>query len=115
MQPATISGHSSSRKAQLRKSSSIIRNFGSHSFAMTPFITKCAITSLLRAILMKFRNQEELTGFGEHRVVIDILQDALFDDAKSYGVRFSIYFKPITTNLLALVFTMVRPLAAATI
>ncbi len=115
MQPATISGHSSSRKAQLRKSSSIIRNFGSHSFAMMPFITKCAITSLLRAILMKFQNWEKLTGFGKHHVVIDILQDVPFDDTKSYGVRFSNYFNPISTNLLALVFTMVCPLAAATI
>jgi len=115
MQPATILGCSSSRKAQLRKSSSIIRNFGSHSFAMTPFITKCAITSLLRAILMKFQNWEKLTGFGEHCVVIDILQDVLFDDAKSYGIRFSNYFNPISTNLLALVFMMVCPLAAATI
>jgi len=40
---------------------------------------------------------------------------ALFDDAKSYGVRFSNYFNPIFTNLLALVFTMVCPLAAPTI
>src|SRR5258708_34436059 len=98
MQPATISGHSSSRKAQLRKSSSIIRNFGSHSFAMTPFITKCAITSLLRAILMKFQNREELMGFGEHRVVIAIRQDGLFDETKSYSTRFTNYFDPISTK-----------------
>jgi uncharacterized protein DUF6532 len=115
MQPTTISRHSSSRKAQLRKSSSIIRNSGSRSFVMTPFITKCAITSLLRAILTKFQNREELMGFGKHCVILDILQDALFDDAKSYGIKFSNYFNPISINLLALIFMMVHPLAAATI
>ena len=51
-------------------------------------------------------------GFGEHRVVIDILRDALFEDSKSYGVKYNRYFDPISINLLALVFTMVGPLAA---
>ena len=71
------------------------------------FIIKCAIILLLRAILMKFQNQGEVISFGEQHVIIDILQDVLFDNAKSYGIKFSNYFNPISTNLLALVFTMV--------
>ena len=46
-------------------------------------------------------------GFGEHHVIIDTLQDTLFEDSKSYGVKYSHYFNPISVNLLALVFTMV--------
>jgi uncharacterized protein DUF6532 len=57
------------------------------------------------------QNQEGIAGFGEHCIIIDILQGALFEDSKSYGVKFSRYFNPISTNLLALVFTMVGPLA----
>ncbi len=64
---------------------------------------------------MKFQNQGEVISFGEQHVIIDILQDVLFDNAKSYGIKFSNYFNPISTNLLALVFTMVWPLVAATI
>jgi len=45
-------------------------------------------------------------------IVIDILRDAVFEDSKSYGVKYSRYFNPISVNLLALVFTMVGPLAA---
>lgn len=65
------------------------------------------------SILTQSQNREEVTGFGEHHVIIDILRDALFEDTKSYGVKYSRYFDPISVNLLALVFTMVRPLAAA--
>lgn len=79
-----------------------------------PFITRYAITLLLRTVLTQSQNQEEVTGFGEHRIVIDILKDALFEDTKSYGVKYSRYFDPLSINLLALVFTMVRPQAATT-
>jgi hypothetical protein len=58
------------------------------------------------------QNWEAVTGFGEHPVVIDILRDAVFEDSKSYGVKYSRYFNPISVNLLVLVFTMVGPLAA---
>jgi len=54
-------------------------------------------------------------GFGEHCIVIDILQDVLFEDSRSYGIKYSCYFNPISVNLLALVFTMVGPLTAAAI
>jgi len=75
---------------------------------MMPFITRYVITLLLRAVLTQSQNQEEVTGFGEHRIIVDILRDALFDDSKSYGVKYSRYFNPISINLIALVFTMVR-------
>jgi Domain of unknown function (DUF6532) len=77
------------------------------------FITRYATASLLRTSLTQSQNQDDVTGFGEHRVIIDILQDALFDDSKSYGVKYSHHFNPISINLLALVFTMVGCLAAA--
>ena len=79
---------------------------------MMPFITRYTITLLSRNVLTQSQNQEEAMGFGEHRVVIDILRDALFEDTKSYGVKYSRYFNPVSINLLALVFTMVCPLAA---
>ena len=69
---------------------------------------------LFHTLLTQSQNREEVTGFGEHRVVIDILQDALFEDTKSYGVKYSRYFNPVSVNLLALVFAMVGPLTAAT-
>ena len=75
---------------------------------MMPFVTRYVITLLLRAVLTQSQNQEEVTGFGEHRIIVDILRDALFDDSKSYGVKYSRYFNPISINLIALVFTMVR-------
>ena len=50
-------------------------------------------------------------GFGEHHVIIDTLRDMLFEDSKSYGVKYSCYFNPISVNLLAIVFTMVGALA----
>jgi hypothetical protein len=37
-----------------------------------------------------------------------ILQDAVFEDHKSYGVTYKQYFNPISVNTLALVFTMVH-------
>lgn len=77
------------------------------------FITKYEITSLSRTTLTQSQNQEDVLGFGEHRIVIDILRDALFESSKSYGVKHSRYFNPISVNLLALVFTMVGPLALA--
>ncbi|KAF8496401.1 hypothetical protein F5888DRAFT_1804099 [Russula emetica] len=64
--------------------------------------------SLLRDDAFHHKNQEEVLGFGEHRVIIDILRDALFNDNKSYGVKYSWYFNPISINLLALVFTMIE-------
>lgn len=69
------------------------------------------------AILTQSQNQETVTGFAEHRVIIAILQDALFEDNKCYGVKYSRYFNPISINMLALVFTMVRliPLVLASI
>ena len=94
------------------KSSFITRVSMSHSCAMTPFITRHAITSLSRTVLTQSQNQEDVTGFGENRIIIDILRDALFDDTKSYGVKYSWYFNLISTNLLALVFTMVCLLVA---
>jgi hypothetical protein len=108
MRLETISRHSNSRKAQLQKTSSITRLSGSRSCTMMPFITRYVITLLLRAVLTQSQNQEEVTGFGEHRIIVDILRDALFDDSKSYGVKYSRYFNPISINLIALVFTMVR-------
>lgn len=71
------------------------------------FHHKVCFTSSLMTMLTLPQNQEDVTGFGEHRVVIAILQDALFDDNKSYGVKYNSYFDPISINLLALVFTMV--------
>ena len=43
-----------------------------------------------------------------------ILQDVVFEDHKSYGIMYKQYFNPISVNMLALVFTMVRliPLVA---
>lgn len=60
-------------------------------------------------ILTQSQNQEAVTGFAEHRVILDILKDALFEDNKCYGVKYSRYFNPISINTLALVFTMVCP------
>ncbi len=54
-------------------------------------------------------------GFGEHPIIINILRDALFEDARSYSVKYSQYFDPISVNLLALIFTMVGRLAAVAI
>jgi hypothetical protein len=68
---------------------------------------------VLRTVLTQSQNQEQVIGFAEHRIVTEILQDALFVDTKSYGVKHSRYFNPIPVNLLALVFTMVGSLAAA--
>jgi len=50
-------------------------------------------------------------GFSENCIVIDILRDALFEESKSYGVKYSCYFNPVSINLLVLVFTMVGPAA----
>ena len=75
------------------------------------FHHKVGTTSLSAIILTQSQNQEGVTGFGEHPIIIAILQDALFEDSKSYGVKYSHYFDPVSTNLLALVFTMVCPLA----
>ena len=81
---------------------------------MMPFITRYGIASFEEPYLLTLsQNQEEVTGFGEHRVIIDILQDALFEDGKSYSVKYSCYFNPVSVNLLALVFTMVGPLVVA--
>jgi hypothetical protein len=113
MQLAKISRYSSSREAQPRKLSPITGISGPRSCAMMLFITKYEITLLSRTVLMRSQNQEDVTGFGEHRIVIEILRDALFEDSKSYGVKHSRYFNPISVNLLALVFTMVGPLAVA--
>src|SRR6267154_2890880 len=112
MRLETISRRSSLGKAQVMKSSFITRVSTSHSCAMMPFITRHAITSLSRTVLTQSQNQKDVTGFGENHIIIDILRDALFDDTKSYGVKYSWYFNPISTNLLALVFTMVCSLAA---
>ena len=65
------------------------------------------------SVLIKSQNQEDVTGFGEHHIIITILQDALFEDNKSYGVKYKQYFNPISINLLALVFTMVCSLKPA--
>jgi hypothetical protein len=108
-----ISRYTSSREAQRRKSSAITGISGSLSYATMLFITRYEITLLSRTVLMRSQNQEDVTGFGEHRIVIDILRDALFEDSKSYGVKHSCYFNTISVNLLALVFTMVGPLAVA--
>ena len=69
------------------------------------------------AILTQSQNQETVTGFAEHQVIIAILQNALFEDNKCYSVKYSHYFNPISINMLALVFTMVRliPLELASI
>jgi len=64
---------------------------------------------------MQFQNYKEITGFGEHPIIINILRDVLFEDARSYGVKYSQYFDPISVNLLALVFMMVGCLAAVAI
>jgi hypothetical protein len=108
-----ISRYTSSREAQRRKSSAITGISGPLSYATMLFITRYEITLLSRTVLMRSQNQEDVTGFGEHRIVIDILRDALFEDSKSYGVKHSRYFNTISVNLLALVFTMVGPLAVA--
>jgi Domain of unknown function (DUF6532) len=76
---------------------------------MIPFITRYVIILLLWTVLNHSQNWEEVTGFGEHRVITDILRDTLFKDSKSYGVKYNCYFNPISVNLLALVFTMVHP------
>jgi hypothetical protein len=78
-----------------------------------PFITRYVTALLLRTVLTQSQNREEVTGFGKHHVIITILQDALFEDSKSYGVKYSHLFNPISANLLVLVFTMVGCLAAA--
>jgi len=70
---------------------------------------------VIRSVLTQFQNYEEVTGFGEHPIIINILQDMLFEDARSYGVRYSRYFDPISVNLLVLIFTMVGHLAAIAI
>jgi len=54
-------------------------------------------------------------GFSEHCIIIDILQDTLFKDNKSYGIKYKYYFNPISVNLLVLVFMMVGVLAAVVI
>jgi len=64
---------------------------------------------LSTTVLTQPQNQEDVTGFGEHRIIIAILQDALFEDTKSYGVKYRHHFNPVSVNLLALVFTMVSP------
>ncbi|KAH9983682.1 hypothetical protein BJV77DRAFT_966646 [Russula vinacea] len=64
--------------------------------------------TLLRNDAFHHKNQEDVTGFGEHRIIVTILQDALFEDNKSYGVKYKQYFNPISINLLALVFTMIE-------
>ncbi|KAH9994603.1 hypothetical protein BJV77DRAFT_961322 [Russula vinacea] len=69
--------------------------------------------TLLRDDAFHHKNQEDVTGFGEHRIIVTILQDALFEDNKSYGVKYKQYFNPISINLLALVFTMIRKKAGA--
>lgn len=79
MRLARILRHSSSRTAQLRTSSSITRISGSRSYATMFFITRYVFTSLLKTVLTQSQNREEVTGFGEHHVVINILRDALFD------------------------------------
>ena len=79
---------------------------------MMPFTTRYTTTSLLRTVLTHSQNQEKVVGFGEHSIIIDILQDTLFNDTKSYGVKYRQYFNPISANLLALVFTMVGHLEA---
>ena len=52
-----------------------------------------------------------LQGQVENRIVIDILRDALFEESKSYNVKYSRYFNPVSINLLALMFMMVGPAA----
>lgn len=75
------------------------------------FHHKVCVILLPGTVLTQSQNQKDVTGFGEHRVIIDILRDALFEDGKSDGVKYKRYFDPIPVNLLALVFTMVGPLA----
>jgi hypothetical protein len=79
---------------------------------MMPFITRYPIISLSRTVLTELQNQEDVTGFSEHHIIIDILRDALFKDNKSYGVKYHHYFNPVSVNLLALVFTMVSLIVA---
>src|SRR5713226_6774606 len=79
------------------------------------FHHKVCTCLVIRSVLMQFQNYEEITGFGEHPIIINILRDALFKDARSYGVKYSRYFDPISVNLLALVFMMVGHLAAVAI
>jgi hypothetical protein len=67
----------------------------------------CITFSFLSTTLTRYQNQEDVTGFSEHHIVMATIQDALFEDSKSFGVKFSRYFNPISINLLALVFTMV--------
>ncbi|KAF8469362.1 hypothetical protein DFH94DRAFT_685318 [Russula ochroleuca] len=64
--------------------------------------------SLLQDNAFHHKNQEDVTGFSEHHIVMATIQDALFEDSKSFGVKFSRYFNPISINLLALVFTMIE-------
>ena len=79
------------------------------------FHHKVCTCLVIRSVLMQFQNYEEVTGFGKHPIIINILQDMLFEDARSYSVRYSQYLDPLSVNLLVLVFTMVGCLAAIAI
>src|SRR5258707_6696827 len=79
------------------------------------FHHKVCTCLVIRSVLMQFQNYKEIMGFGEHPIIINILRDMLFEDARSYGVKYSRYFDPISVNLLALVFMMVGRLAAVAI
>lgn len=49
-----------------------------------------------------------MTGFGQNKVIFDIINGTWFRDQSDLGVRFSDRFKPVSEVTLALIFTAVR-------
>ena len=71
--------------------------------------------SLFTSHLSYLQDPKELTSFGQHKILSEIIQSTIFGNkGKSQGVRFRKYFEPIPLTTLALVICAVSLVAGLT-